>query len=410
MDTVKSILKGDKYIWGVYLMLCMISIVEMYSATSTLTFKIQDYLAPTIRHTLILFCGTIGVIIIHNFHYKWFKLIPVVLLPLSFILLVYAMFFGEEVNGAQRWLTICGIPLQPSELAKMAVVITVSFILAKKQVPGGVQPDTFKTILIIVSIFCMLILPENFSTSALLGLVCFCLMLIGRVELIKLFKLVAVLAGFVIVLFSISPYIPENTPVLDRIPTWRARILNFSHGNDVPEYAVKTNDKNYQVHHARMAIANGGAIGTFPGNSRERDFLPQAYSDFIYAIIIEEMGVVGGVVVMALYLSLLIRAGMIAKKCTRAFPAFLIMGIAMMIVFQAIVNMSVASGLIPVTGQPLPLISRGGTSTIITCAYFGIMLSISRYATQDAIKEEKELTGEETEILEDISAPNPNML
>ena len=148
MDTVKSILKGDKYIWGVYLMLCMISIVEMYSATSTLTFKIQDYLAPTIRHTLILFCGTIGVIIIHNFHYKWFKLIPVVLLPLSFILLVYAMFFGEEVNGAQRWLTICGIPLQPSELAKMAVVITVSFILAKKQVPGGVQPDTFKTILI----------------------------------------------------------------------------------------------------------------------------------------------------------------------------------------------------------------------------------------------------------------------
>lgn len=188
------------------------------------------------------------------------------------------------------------------------------------------QPDTFKTILIIVSIFCMLILPENFSTSALLGLVCFCLMLIGRVELIKLFKLVAVLAGFVIVLFSISPYIPENTPVLDRIPTWRARILNFSHGNDVPEYAVKTNDKNYQVHHARMAIANGGAIGTFPGNSRERDFLPQAYSDFIYAIIIEEMGVVGGVVVMALYLSLLIRAGMIAKKCTRAFPAFLIMG------------------------------------------------------------------------------------
>ena len=188
MDTVKSILKGDKYIWGVYLMLCMISIVEMYSATSTLTFKIQDYLAPTIRHTLILFCGTIGVIIIHNFHYKWFKLIPVVLLPLSFILLVYAMFFGEEVNGAQRWLTICGIPLQPSELAKMAVVITVSFILAKKQVPGGVQPDTFKTILIIVSIFCMLILPENFSTSALLGLVCFCQMLIGRVELIKLFK------------------------------------------------------------------------------------------------------------------------------------------------------------------------------------------------------------------------------
>ena len=307
-------------------------------------------------------------------------------------------------------MTICGIPLQQSELAKMAVVITVSFILAKKQVPGGVQPDTFKTILIIVSIFCMLILPENFSTSALLGLVCFCLMLIGRVELIKLFKLVAVLAGFVIVLFSISPYIPENTPVLDRIPTWRARILNFSHGNDVPEYAVKTNDKNYQVHHARMAIANGGAIGTFPGNSRERDFLPQAYSDFIYAIIIEEMGVVGGVVVMALYLSLLIRAGMIAKKCTRAFPAFLIMGIAMMIVFQAIVNMSVASGLIPVTGQPLPLISRGGTSTIITCAYFGIMLSISRYATQDAIKEEKELTGEETEIPEDISAPNPNML
>ena len=211
-------------------------------------------------------------------------------------------------------------------------------------------------------------------------------------------------------IYLIVPHLPKEWTLFDRVTTWENRVDQFLHGSEIPEYEVKTVDGNYQVHHARMAIANGGVFGKFWGNSRERDFLPQAYSDFIYAIIIEEMGYIGGIFVMFLYISLLIRAGMIAKKCTRAFPAFLILGIALMIVFQAIINMAVAVGLIPVTGQPLPLISRGGTSTIITCLYFGIMLSISRYATIEGIEEEKKLTGTVTEIPEDLSAPNPNMM
>lgn len=408
MDTVKSILKGDKYIWGVYIILCLISVIEIYSASSTLTFKIQDYFAPTIRHALILFCGTVGVIIIHNIHYKYFKAIPAIMLPLAAILLVYTMLFGQSVNDTQRWIEVMGISLQPSEFAKLGVIAAIAFILSKKQQPKGVTPDTFKMIMYILIPFCALIFPENFSTAFLLAAVSFCMMLIGRVELRKLFGTVMLLVAFVAVIFVAAPHMPKENKVFDRLQTWVNRVSNFK-GEGVPEYQMKTEDKNYQVHHARMAIANGGIIGKFPGNSRERDFLPQAYSDFIYAIIIEEMGFVGAIFIMFLYVSLLIRAGMIAKKCTRAFPAFLIMGIALMIVFQAIINMAVAVGLMPVTGQPLPLVSRGGTSTIITCIYFGIMLSISRYATQEAIEEEKRETGTVTAIPEDISAPNPNV-
>lgn len=399
MDTVRKMLKGDRYIWGIYFILCLVSLVEIYSATSTLTFKLQDYFAPTIRHAMFLLVGTVIVLVIHNLHYRYFKAIPVFLLPLSALLLVYTLVFGEVVNGAQRWISIMGVPLQPSELAKLGVVTAIAYILSKKQEPAGVAKDTFKMILYVVVPACALIFPENFSTAFLLGAVSFCMMLIGRVELKKLFGMIGLMVTIVVLVFVVVPHLPSGVQGLDRAQTWINRITEFS-GDEVPEYMQKTDDKNYQVHHARMALANGGVVGKFPGNSRERDFLPQAYSDFIYAIIIEEMGFTGGIFILFLYLSLLIRAGMIAKKCSRTFPAFLIMGIAMMIVFQAIINMAVAVGLMPVTGQPLPLISRGGTSTLITCVYFGMILSISQYAVKE---DEEEEAGEETR-----ENPSPN--
>ena len=410
MEGIKSIPKGDKYIWGIYFVLCIISILEIYSASSTLTYKIQDYFAPTVRHALFLFCGTIGVLIIQNIHYKWFKGVGLLLLLISFILLIYALVAGQVVNDAKRWISFFGISLQPSEFAKLGMVIFTAFILANKQQPNGVEKNTFTIISCTAGVFCLLIFPENFSTAFLLASVIFCMMLIGRVELKKLFGMVGIIILVGGLIYLIVPHLPKEWTLFDHVTTWENRVDQFLHGSEIPEYEVKTVDGNYQVHHARMAIANGGVFGKFWGNSRERDFLPQAYSDFIYAIIIEEMGYIGGIFVMFLYISLLIRAGMIAKKCTRAFPAFLILGIALMIVFQAIINMAVAVGLIPVTGQPLPLISRGGTSTIITCLYFGIMLSISRYATIEGIEEEKKLTGTVTEIPEDLSAPNPNMM
>ena len=412
MDLASKLFKGDRVIWIIFMFLCLISVVEVFSATSTIAYKNANHWAPIVRHATFLLGGFVMVLLLHNIPCRFFSAF-IILLPVSMLMLIVTPFIGVDANDAHRWLEIMGIQFQPSEFGKLACVVFVAFLLSKR---GKLtENQIFKYILIGVGLTCVLILPENFSTAFMLFGVCFLMMFIGQLPFGKLAKLAGILM-LALVLFlvllkftpaAITQYLP------DRFVTWQGRLERFfdGHKDNLDESGTyKITDDNYQVTHAKIAIARGGVLGQMPGHGQQRDFLPQAYSDFIYAIIIEEMGVVGGVVVMALYLSLLIRAGMIAKKCTRAFPAFLIMGIAMMIVFQAIVNMSVASGLIPVTGQPLPLISRGGTSTIITCAYFGIMLSISRYATQDAIKEEKELTGEETEIPEDISAPNPNML
>ncbi len=395
----EGILKGDKYIWGIYFIFCFISIIEIYSATSTLTFKVQDYFAPTIRHSIFLLLGTTLVVAIHNIQIKYFKLIPIFLIPISGLLLIYTMFFGETINGAQRVIKLFGFTVQPSELAKLGVITAVAFILARSQRPDGVSKEAFKNILWVVAPACLLILPENFSTAFLLGAACFCMMIIGRIELKKLAALVGILAAFVAVVFLVVPHLPDGIPGLDRAQTWINRIAHFSGNEGIPAYQEPTVDENYQVHHAYMAVANGGVLGLFPGNSIERDFLPQAFSDFIYAIIIEEMGYIGGIVVMLLYLWLVVRAGIIAKRCARSAPAFLIMGCTLIVVFQAIMHMAVSVGLMPVTGQPLPLISRGGTSTLITCVYFGIILSVSHYGVIEpsAKKEEEEPDEEENE-------------
>ncbi|MCH5329219.1 MAG: FtsW/RodA/SpoVE family cell cycle protein [Coprobacter sp.] len=402
---LQKLLKGDKYIWGIYMVLCIISILEIYSATSMLTYKTSDYFAPMIKHALMLFTGTLLMLGIQNVHYKWFKIIGLPLLVISFFLLIYTLLAGIAANDAKRWTTILGITFQPSELAKLGMIIFTAFVLANKQRPDGVEKNTFKIIASVTGIFCALIFSENLSTTLLLGAVIVGMMMVGRVELKKIFGTI----GILILLGGLGIFVAPKIPGLERVSVWEKRIVNFIQKEDIPAYQIKIDDDNFQEQHARLAIANGGAFGKFWGNSREREVLPQAYSDFIYAIIIEEMGFVGGIFVMFLYISLLIRAGMIARKCTRAFPAFLILGTAMMIVFQALINMAVAVGLIPVTGQPLPLISRGGTSIIITCVYFGIILSISRSATAKGIEEEKQQTGSETEIPQDLSAPNPNM-
>ncbi|MEG1574104.1 MAG: FtsW/RodA/SpoVE family cell cycle protein [Bacteroidales bacterium] len=416
MEETHKILKGDKYIWGAYFALCFISIIAMYSASGTLSFKGGDTFDPILRHTIYLILGTILVYLIHLIHYKYFRMLGFPLFVVSCILLVYALFFGEKVNDASRWVSLMGIKMQPSELAKMGVVISVAFFLAKGQIEKGVAPQTFSKLLAVIGISCLLIFTENFSTALLLGIVSFCMMLIGGVQIKKLVALLLIALMFVGGILFAAHKLDKGegnetaiTKIIHRANTWNDRLAGFSGKDGLPEYMEKTNDDNYQEHHARMAIAHSRGIGIGPGNSRERDFLPQAYSDFIYAIIIEESGILGGLAVMVLYLSILFRALRNAKKCTRAFPAFLILGIAMLIVFQAIINMSVATGLIPVTGQPLPLISRGGTSIVITCCYFGMMLSISRFATTEGLIEEKMEGSTEPHIPEDISAPNPNL-
>lgn len=403
MDLLKNIFKGDKVIWIIFLCLCLISIIEVFSAASTLTYKSGDHWGPITQHSIILMIGAIVVVLMHNIPYKWFQVFPVFLYPISVVLLAFVTLMGvitgDRVNGAARWMSFMGLQFQPSELAKMAVIIAVSFILSKKQDDEGANPKAFKYIMILTGLVCMLIAPENLSTAILLFGVVVLMMFIGRVAFKKLAMLLGglALAGCLGVIFLLA--IPKDTdiPFLHRFDTWKSRITNFTEKEEVP--AAKFDiDKDAQIAHARIAIATSNVIGKAPGNSIQRDFLSQAFSDFIFAIIIEELGLVGGAFVVILYIWLLVRTGRIAQKCERTFPAFLVMGIALMLVSQAILNMMVAVGLFPVTGQPLPLISKGGTSTLINCAYIGMILSVSRYTAY--LEEKKDnpaplLTGEE---------------
>ena len=393
MDLLKNIFKGDKVIWIIFLCLCLISIIEVFSAASTLTYKSGDHWGPITQHSIILMVGAVVVVLMHNIPYKWFQVFPVFLYPVSVVLLAFVTLMGvitgDRVNGAARWMSFMGLQFQPSELAKMAVVIAVSFILSKKQDDEGANPKAFKYILIITGIVCLLIAPENLSTAMLLFGVVFLMMFIGRVAARKLLMLVGSLGlvGAVGVVFLLAIPKDSDIPFLHRFDTWKSRIVNFTEKEEVP--AAKFDiDKDAQIAHARIAIATSNVVGKAPGNSVQRDFLSQAFSDFIFAIIIEELGLVGGIFVVCLYIWLLVRVGRIAQKCERTFPAFLVMGIALMLVSQAILNMMVAVGLFPVTGQPLPLISKGGTSTLINCAYIGMILSVSRYTAY--LEEQKE--------------------
>jgi len=390
MGIFKTIIKGDRVIWTIYLIILTISMLEVFSASSTLTNSLHEYWRPFVRHFMFLMIGTAVVIAIHFIPPKFFRTIPVLVIPLAAILLIVTPFLGVKANEATRWLSIGGVQFQPSELAKLAVITTIALLLSRMKDDKESINRTFKIILIITFIFCGLILPENFSTAGMLGMISFIMMFIGRIPIIKLAITTAIIAGVLaILLFVLAPVIPRDTPLLGRLPTWTERLSNHSEAI-TPETDLKIvfNDDNYQVSHSKIAIATGGVFGKFLGNSQERDFLPQAYSDFIYAIIIEETGLIGGTFVLALYLILMFRAGILARRCSRSFYAFLLMGATLVIVLQALINMGVAVSLLPVTGQPLPLISRGGTSTIMTCVYFGIILSISRTTSKDEVGEE----------------------
>lgn len=395
MDLLRNIFKGDKVIWIIFLCLCLISIIEVFSAASTLTYKSGDHWGPITQHSIILMVGVVVVVFMHNIPYKWFQVFPLFLYPLSIGLLAFVTLMGfvtgDRVNGAARWMTFFGIQFQPSEIAKMAVIIVVAFILSKKQEDEGASPKAFKYIMILTGIVCILIAPENLSTAALLFGVVYLMMFIGRVAARKLLLLVGSIAlvGALGVLFLLAIPKDTNIPFMHRFDTWKSRITNFTEKEEVP--AAKFDiDKDAQIAHARIAIATSNVVGKAPGNSVQRDFLSQAFSDFIFAIIIEELGLVGGAFVVILYVWLLVRAGRIAQKCERTFPAFLVMGIGLLLVSQAILNMMVAVGLFPVTGQPLPLISKGGTSTLVNCAYIGMILSVSRYTAKLEKQKENE--------------------
>ncbi len=407
MKSIGSWFMGDRVIWVVYFFLCIISLVEVFSAGSSLAYKSGSFWSPLIKQAGFLAAGTVLVVIIHNVPCRMFKALPLVLLPVSYILLLLTLASGKEENEAARWYELFGIQFQPSEIAKGAVVITVALILSRLQTENGADKRAFKNIMVVAGSICLLIFPENLSTACLLFGVVVLMMFIGRVSLIQLGKMFGVLAlvgcfGVLIAFTMPKENVAQTTGVLHRMQTWSNRItthLNSEQTDEERNDPMKFDiDKHSQVGHANIAIVRSNLVGKMPGNSVERDFLSQAYSDFIFAIIIEEMGLWGAAAVVFLYIILLFRAGRIASRCERAFPPFLAMGLTLLLVSQAILNMFVAVGLFPVTGQPLPLISRGGTSTLINCVYIGMILSVSRHAKQVAEAQHTEFDGPMTDI------------
>ncbi len=382
----RDIFKGDRVIWMIFFFLCVISVLEVFSAASTLTYKSNNIWKPILQHIFFLGIGTLMVLFVHNIPCRYFKLIPISAL-LILPMLLYTTFAGVVQNGGSRWIDILGITFQPSELAKGLVVVITAVALSLNYTEKGANPGVFKYIISTAVVFCGLIGTENLSTAAMLFAVVCMMMFIGRVPMRQLGKMFGVIAIVALVAIVVISLVPKETiasvPKLQRFTTWTHRIENFSEKkSDVTPDSFDI-DKNAQIAHANIAIATGGLIGKMPGNSVERDFLSQAFSDFIYAIIIEEIGLFGGAFVVALYLIILLRVARISRNCKNKFPAFLIMGLALLLVTQALVNMMVAVGLFPVTGQPLPLISRGGTSTIINCIYIGMILSVCQYAKKN---------------------------
>uniref|UniRef100_A0AB33IWL9 Probable peptidoglycan glycosyltransferase FtsW n=1 Tax=Prevotella sp. GTC17254 TaxID=3236794 RepID=A0AB33IWL9_9BACT len=403
-----NIFKGDKVIWMIFFFLCVISIVEVFSASSSLTYKGGSYWTPMIKHMAILLMGFFFMLVTLNIKCKYFKILTPFLLGFSLLTLLWVIIAGQSTNGAQRWIGFLGMQFQPSEIAKGALVLATAQILSAMQTPTGADKNAFKYILIVCLFIVPFIMVENLSTAALICLVIFMMMVIGRIPMPQLGKLLGVTTLSIVGVFALVMILghdkaaenPKKTlteqvepaeeeksepgmlsKIFHRADTWKSRIMKFSDNKEIKPSEVDL-DKDAQVAHANIAVASSNIIGKGPGNSEERDFLSQAFSDFIFAIIIEEMGIAGAIFVAALYIFLLFRTGYIANRCENNFPAFLAMGLALLLVSQALFNMCVAVGLAPVTGQPLPLVSKGGTSSIINCVYLGAILSVSRSATK----------------------------
>lgn len=410
---IGRLFKGDKTVWIIFFFLCVTSIMEVFSATSTLTYK-SGYMMPILKHSGLWLLGILAMIGVLNVPCRYFRTLTKLLLVGSLLTLTLVLFVGESINGANRVLSIGGFTFQPSELAKLTQMLIIAEFLADRQTPECANREAAKYIVGFLMLFVAFIAPENLSTALIMVVVTYLMMFIGRVRWRQMAWFTAVgggLAGLALAVILAAPLNRETdgeapqeateqaaakdkaaagkekkpdgmfATLLHRASTWHGRIYDFVHDTrpaDPKDYEIT--DANRQKTHAKIAIAKSNICGVGIGRSEERDFLSQAYSDFIYAIIIEETGIEGAFFVLCLYIGLFWRSWYIAARCERAFSAYLAIGLALLLLVQALFNMIVASGTGPVTGQPLPLISRGGTAIIFNCVAIGAILSISRTA------------------------------
>jgi cell division protein FtsW len=372
--------KGDGVIWGVVIILSLFSLLAVYSSTGSLAYQTQGASTASyiLKHIALLVLSLIIIVIVHNIPFKYYSRLSQVLLLIALILLILTLSMGTSYNQAKRWLTLPGIGLtvQTSDFAKLALVMYIARILSIKQYHIHNSKEVMGFLFIPIILVCGMILPANLSTAVILFFTAMILMFIGRVRIKYLFTLI--FTGIFLMGLLMGGIMLSGQE--GRIATWESRIENFVEGGE---------EDNYQVEQSKIAIATGGIFGKGPGNSTQRDFLPYAYSDFIYAVIVEEYGFIGGLLVLFLYMFLLFRAGVIVRKSTRTFGAFLSIGLALLLVLQAIINMGVTVHLFPVTGQTLPFVSMGGSSLIFTSIAIGIILNVSRSVESNNEESEK---------------------
>jgi cell division protein FtsW len=372
MTALLDKLRGDRVIWMTALFLGLISLIAVYSSISSLAFKREGggTLHFLMKHGLMLTSGGVIMYYASKLRYSAYSKLSQLALPFVAGLLLLTLLLGSNINDASRWITIPIInqSFQTSDLAKVVLIVYLARVLGKHQGQEWTFRDVLLKLMMPVGVICGLILPANFSTAALLFAVCLVVMFIGQVPMKWLFSIIGLAIGSFMLLVAVNEAFDLN--VLPRVETWVARIENFG---------TQDSEANYQVEHAKIAIASGGLLPNGPGSGASRNWLPHPYSDMIYAFIIEEYGsILGGLGLLLLYLILLFRAVRIAGKCEKPFGSLVAVGLCFMLVIQAMINMGVAVNLVPVTGQPLPLVSMGGTSVWFTCLAIGIVLSVSR--------------------------------
>lgn len=391
MDKLLNTTKGDKVIWAIVVVLAIASLLVVYSSTGTLAYKMsksaESYLFKQVAFIVL---GIAVIYFAHRVNYTIYSRVSLILFLIVIPLLIYTLFFGVRLNEGSRWirLPLFRLTFQTSDLAKLALFMYISRLLSKKQHIIKSFRKGFLPVIIPVAIVCVLIAPANLSTSLLIGSTSLLLLFIGRISMKHLLLVVsiALIPLAMLVLTAVYQHkasggektkTDDHSPLFARVATWVNRVDNFMYGGNDME-----NEDNYQINQAKIAIAKGGWVGMGPGNSEQRNFLPHPYSDFIYAIIIEEYGLLGGAFILLIYLIFLLRSIRIFKKCPYAFGAFLSLGLSFTLVIQALTNMAVNVNLFPVTGVTLPLISMGGSSFLFTCLSIGIILSVARNAEQ----------------------------
>jgi len=414
-QSLRSRTRGDKVIWTAVFLLAVVSLLVVYSSTGLLAYKMykgntEVYLFKQFAFILV---GIMIIFFAHQVNYTIYSRVAKILFLISIPLLFYTLFFGVKLNEGSRWirLPIINMTFQTSDLAKLALFMYLSRLLSKKQDIIKDFRTGFLPVITPVAIICLLIAPANLSTALLIGATSLMLLFIGRVSAKHLLLTVAVAAIPVVILIGAAvirhktnggttekPRVEGRSRLFVRVDTWISRVETFMYGG-----GTNNEENNYQTNQAKIAIAKGGILGLGPGNSQQRNFLPHPYSDFIFAIIIEEYGLLGGVLIVLIYLVFLLRSIRIFKRCPFAFGAFLALGLSFTLVIQALANMAVNVNLFPVTGVTLPLVSMGGSSFLFTCLAIGIILSVARNA--ETTEGEATTETEEPEETEEEAVP-----